>query len=531
MKNKLIYIAVAGVLMVVLSCSKNVLNETPESFLSPDNSYQDYAGFQSAVIGLYPFLRSEDYWSDNFQCYNMVYGTDQATWAETAPNNTVFIYYDQINSSNVVSDQYWRWGFRLIQQANVIISRADNPEISWTPLQKNAVVAEARWVRAYVYNKLVNLFNGVPISNEEITSPKLDFTRSSRDSVLNFIHSDATFATQHLPDVPPAVGRVSKAAAYQLLSLVNIELKRYGEAITAASWIIDNPNYRLMTERFGVAASRPGDVFSDLFKDGSPNDPQNRETIFAVQFQYGTPGTSGSGSNTHGNNWLRAWGPFYSRIPGFALPPNGADSLGRGVGWVKPTRYLDSIIWSGPLELTDMRNSPYNIRRTWYYNDVTSPLYGQQYMGSTDSSSYIYPMFRKIEGVVPDNGTGRTYTDRYKMRVAETYLLRAEAYLGNSDMINAAKDINVVRARANAALIEPSDVTIDFILDERSRELAIEESRRTTLNRLNLLYDRVKKYGPVESQRTVQPYHNWLPIPQSAIDANTGAVLVQNEGY
>ena len=117
------------------------------------------------------------------------------------------------------------------------------------------------------------------------------------------------------------------------------------------------------------------------------------------------------------------------------------------------------------------------------------------------------------------------------MRLAETYLLRAEAYMDNGDMVNAANDINTVRARANAALITPAEVNIDFILDERARELAIEEPRRRTLARLGLLYNRVKAYGPTESANSIKTTNNWLPVPQSAIDANRGAVLTQNPGY
>ena len=78
--------------------------------------------------------------------------------------------------------------------------------------------------------------------------------------------------------------------------------------------------------------------------------------------------------------------------------------------------------------------------------------------------------------------------DQYVFRLAETYLLRAEAYLGNGDQVNAAADINMVRTRANAPEIDPSMVNIDYILDERIRELYYEELRLLTLTRLG-------KYG------------------------------------
>ena len=125
---------------------------------------------------------------------------------------------------------------------------------------------------------------------------------------------------------------------------------------------------------------------------------------------------------------------------------------------------------------------------------------------------------------------GGTFHGMYFMRLAETYLLRAEAYLGKGDKVNAAKDINKVRERANAKDVDPADVDIDYILDERLRELYLEEPRRMTLNRLGLWYDRVMKYNP-GIQATAKPYMNLLPIPFSTIEVNTKAKLTQNPGY
>jgi hypothetical protein len=116
------------------------------------------------------------------------------------------------------------------------------------------------------------------------------------------------------------------------------------------------------------------------------------------------------------------------------------------------------------------------------------------------------------------------------MRLAETILLRAEAYLGKSDKVKAAADINLVRSRANAKPVDAASVNIDYLLDERARELVGEEPRRLTLARLGKLYERVVKYNAV-SKNSIKPFHNLLPIPQTAIDANAGAVLKQNEGY
>jgi hypothetical protein len=115
-------------------------------------------------------------------------------------------------------------------------------------------------------------------------------------------------------------------------------------------------------------------------------------------------------------------------------------------------------------------------------------------------------------------------------RLAETYLLRAEAYLGKGQTQKAADDINVVRARANAAPATAAEMNIDYILDERLRELYIEEFRAVTLTRLGLLYNRTQRYNP-KSGLTIEPYHNVWPIPGPEITQNTGAELKQNPQY
>ncbi|HYH57487.1 MAG TPA: RagB/SusD family nutrient uptake outer membrane protein, partial [Anseongella sp.] len=125
---------------------------------------------------------------------------------------------------------------------------------------------------------------------------------------------------------------------------------------------------------------------------------------------------------------------------------------------------------------------------------------------------------------------GRSFKDTYIMRLAETYLLRAEAYFLSGDLQSAANDINAVRTRAGAGQVTPAEVDLDYILDERARELIIEENRRLTLSRTGKLVERAREYNP-QSGGSIQDHHHLFPIPQSSIDANIDAELEQNEGY
>lgn len=115
-------------------------------------------------------------------------------------------------------------------------------------------------------------------------------------------------------------------------------------------------------------------------------------------------------------------------------------------------------------------------------------------------------------------------------RLAEAYLLYAEAQFmdGNSD--EAATWINRVRERSGASTIVGGDVSLDFILDERSRELIDEELRRITLLRTGKLLERTRKYNPL-SNGFLQDHHKLWPFPSSVIITNQDAVLDQNMGY
>ncbi|WNH09504.1 RagB/SusD family nutrient uptake outer membrane protein [Thalassobellus suaedae] len=263
---------------------------------------------------------------------------------------------------------------------------------------------------------------------------------------------------------------------------------------------------------------------------------------------------------------------------------------GRGQAFFRPSTHVTHGIWNNvdPADYeNDIRNSDNNVLRKWWIDNPLSSHYGdiidlrtdsklayETYLNAAtienDSNRYVYPVFLKLvqinnhfdtdltDGSLSDaqeakatqahkdliasyggigpkmNGNARRYfADHYAARLPETLLLRAEAYMnlgGANNLDLAAADINVIRKRANASLITGSDVTIDFILDERLRELFLEEPRRLTLNRLGLLYERTKKYNHYSSA-SVAPHNNLYPIPSVEIQNNTEAELTQNDGY
>jgi len=554
MKRRIFKIAtVIAVVVSLTSCNEDFLAEVPKDFLSPENAYTNLAGFETAITTLHSNARDFYNFEDGPGFFVLpALGTDLAVYGENFTSG-VRMDYNTLTATDQYAKEQWTRAYKLIKNANAIITRAELSNAVWkSATEKNQVVAEARFFRAWAYRFLAHLFGGVPIIREETSSPKIDYVRASRNEVYEFAKEDLIFAAQNLPENEKQPGRITKAAANHLLSEVLLSLKDWDGAIAAASAVIDNPNYELMKSRFGRRTSVPGDVYWDLFQRGNQNRVSgNKESIWVLQTEWKTPGGGNLQWNGTQMGWPteRAWGARYHSLKdpdgvnGFVL----SDELGRPVGWVVPTYYLQRQVWQSDWN-NDIRNSKFNIMRQFVYNNPASKYFGQVADSATLSTQeirYFHPYFMKAttpndhpDGVI---NTGQVFKDIYAMRLAETYLLRAEAYLGKGRKDLAAGDINVVRARANAKPVAANDVDIDYILDERARELAVEEFRTLTLTRLGLLYDRTKRFskiiwgnGNVEDSnaaKTIKTFNNLWPIPQTEIDLNGGAVMEQNPGY
>lgn len=558
------YIKTMILLMLLLpmafSCKKSVLDEKALSFLSPD-ALKDKAAYESVLVALHATARDEMFRIDGTERFSMFIATDLGRIGD--PGLNVWKDYNvHVTPSSAMVSYWWNWGFvDMMPKANIIISNVQGAT-TISQEDKNAIEAEARFFRAYAYNALVNIFGGVPLVDKFISEPKNDFTRATKDEVYAFAQKDLEFAVQYLPAVAAQPGRITKAAANHLLSEVYISLKQWDKAIAAASAIITNPAYKLMqpNERFGKYRDSAGtNIYWDLFREGNYNNTANKEAIWVLQLEFGVLGGSTTAGNLgSGNNFFRTLARWFSTKdpdnkdgmttagPVVLTTTNRfgdriGDTLVRGVGWMAPTNYWAYSVWT---DANDIRNSNSNIRRKWYYNNPTSAYKGQEVTKHAflDTMFHINAMVTKFEATNPGGFGMGVNLDYYRMRLAETYLLRAEAYLGKADKVSAAADINAVRRRANAADVAPGDVTIDYILDERARELFMEEPRRRTLVRLGKLVERTKLYnsslagspgsaGSLGPGATMDTKHELFPIPQATITANTGAVLKQNPGY
>jgi hypothetical protein len=561
MKNNIIRLTLLALILTVPGCKQSFLNEVPESFLSTPNAFKNADDFNASVNNLYRLVRDEFYASSDWQPMQYLYRTDLVVEVTVGSNPNLS---SEFGPNGTLPNNHWNQIYKIAAEANTIISRIPASQLS----EGDRVLFEAkgRFFRALAYRTLAYLWGGVPLVTEEITTEKSDFTRATKEKVLAQVITDLQFAAANLPGITAvADGEISNLAAQHLLAEVCLAAGQYENAVTAASVVIDDPATALMTSRFGSRSTfMPADVYWDLFQAKNQNRKTagNTEGIWVIQFETDVPGGGAVSTAMAGSYQMeRVHVPLFRdmRVNGVALFqwPVGDYTGGRGVGFMQPSKYFSHEVWGTDFN-TDIRNANHNFVRSLTVTNPASPLYGQTVSteappagsGIAFPSRVFYPYQSKATTVFDHPASlyvnpssndpvkkyelkasaGGTYADQYMFRLAETYLLRAEAYLGSGNAAAAADDINEVRNRAKATPVSAGDVTIDYILDERMRELGIEEKRMLTLMRLGKLYDRVVQYNPFYGAN-MEPRFNLWAIPFGEIQKNTGAVLEQNPGY
>jgi len=382
------------------------------------------------------------------------------------------------------------------------------------------------------------------------------------------------FAVQWLPEsVVP--GKVNSAAGKHLLAKLYLANGDFDEAIAVTTEVINSSGHHLMTSRFGVYAGDPEkNVFWDLFQKENISLPENKEALLVFQDRYLLDGGTDRGSR-RGRYLVPAW--YRAEM----LDPSGSrgctDGLegeplisftSRGIGKFKMTNYHARGIWE---------DAGSDVRHLWpnwfpmdsiYYNNPSSDYFGQpvQKEFCTDTLKCWDP-FMYCKAFVDDEdrpqGAGMNpyggHSDWYIFRLAETYLLRAEAHVWKGEMGPAANDVNTIRERVNASPLSAADMSIETILDERAREMFFEEGRKSELTRIaftmaqlglrgysletisesNFYYDRVMEkneyfgtnYQYQEYAWTMRPYHILWPVAEEVIASNSQGRINQNYGY
>lgn len=558
-KIKFSIAATIVLLLSVIGCKKNFLVETPVAIIAPDNLYVNKAGFEAGLYGLYNLVRQERRGisgpSNDITNTAAIIGVDNAYSLSPAGGAAESVFNDfgvRLNASSAYITNLWSYLYKVVNSANTILDRSEKSGINWTPAEKNQITAEARLIRAWAYRHLTYLWGAVPLTLHESSGSTIrtDWERTPVAQVRAAMEQDLLFAEANLADLPVVEGRVSKAVASHYLSELYLTTGDNQKAKDKALSVIQNTKYSLITARYGVQKALPGTPFTDMFIDGNSNRIEgNTEVLWTFQNQY----LSAGGDINIMRRW---WVNRYNAITVGGKTPitYSKENGGRGLARFGATKYAFTVYGPG-----DDRGSGFAWRFYWIMNNpgslpsgsqpiatCTSPGYTGGKLGDTvklsincnepvpNATNYQnWPNTRKWDWAPDDpadvqNTSG--YNDQIYLRLGETYLLLAEAQLKLGDGAGAAATINVLRARAKAAPVTAAQVTINFILDERSRELFSEEHRRYTLLRTGTWYARTRQYN-VYTGALIAQRDTILPIPQSVIDANLTKAFPQSPGY
>jgi hypothetical protein len=562
------------------------LDPEPLSFFAPENTFMDKEGLDALLITSRKQIKWEwfgDAFNSGYCETPLVY---EYAWSDLsvigAPEvKEVHNLETQLtpNTNMALHLRYWDLAWNGIKYANTVISRVPKSSIT-SEEDKNQLLAEGYFHRAYWYYLLVHQWGDVPLILEEVTEPKLDFNSASRMSILQQLKSDMEFAVKWLP-VNVERGCVNRAAGEHLLAKIYLSTGDFQLAVEATTRCINDYGLHLMRERFGVNASNPKlDVFNDLFQEDNISATENKEAIFVVQERYGIEGNVAP----KGSNRMRNFVPYWSNGAAVKTPDgkNGTtydaapydgyklvEELGRGIAKIRPTNYGQYALWKNcGDDLRHNENNWYDISRLTYNRPASkggsAAYFGKpverKFVSDTMRCYFSFPTVKVLiykddlnKGKAPSGG----FTDQYVFRLAETYLMRAEANYWLGNIPAATSDVNEIRKRAKAP--ELSTVSLDDILDERGRELYIEEHRKVELTRIaflkaqlgkdgyslqnfsekNWYYDRVmeknnffaSQYFYSTNAFIMKPYHVLWPVPLTAITSNTQGRINQNIGY
>lgn len=527
--NKLVLFVGIMLMMSVASCSK-FLDTKPTDFLSPVNYYETEAQLKLALNGVYDQLGSIGLYGQRIP-YIIGFEGDEAYYTRNTPGG---VYSNDFTAGHPEIRRYWLEAYAGINRANVLLQNIDKNE-SIDLEYRDLVRAEAKFLRAYYYFLLVQSFGDVPLMLEPTTNINtISIPRTSAKLVYEKIIDDMTAAEQKVESITSIGfgGRVSKSAVRGILARVCLHMagypvldeSKYLEARNWAKKVIDDTQ----------AGHELNPDFSDIFIRYARDQYDIKESIWEVEF-WGITGTyNEAGYNGYVNG-----------------PVSTNNNTGQGFAGLRTTAELYHLF-----DVEDLRRD-WSIANFTY--DAAGPSGSKTPITATPTDANLYnrnpAKFRREYETLTPKQTNNTPQNWPLLRYADVLLMFAEAdnKLTVMPSDSAITAVNLVRRRGYGKLL-PGATNIDefdvsghtkgtfhqLIIDERSRELCIEELRKhdlirwgiyvTNMNRVgNNILTHVPNafYGPW--YLAVEDKHNLWPIPLTEFSLNPA--LVQNEGW
>jgi len=547
-RNLSVRIALLFAILFSYTACNDILEEDPVSLATADSYYSTALGIRDGLNACYPFLRQ--FYGQERYFFLTVAGTDINTngfggWKNRPQYNN----YDQnLQSTDPYFRQIWDPFYEGINQCNTIIGRT--PDVAdMDEDAKRKAIGEARFLRAHYYFILVQMWGDVHFTLEETVGVETEAFRTPEQTIYaEGIVPDLEYAIANLPDPGDTQhGRADKGAAEALMARVQLTLGNWSEAERLANNVMDNYSYQLQ----------------DLDQLWELENHRNSEIIWSVQYS-DDPLLWGPGNRSH---LFFVWD--YTRNPAMDRDVEN----GRPFQRIMPTNYYLNL-W----DLESDARFDASFKTVWFANK-SATINGQQVNpGDTAIKISMYPVDDAVQESAPYwyidyNGedvttqtdplqiggdSRRLWPSFYKkyydntrlavnqvqgnrdfivIRLAEMYLIAAEAAMNQSRPADAATHINNLRQRAikpgreAEMLVVAGDIDLNFILEERARELGGEGHRWFDLKRTGTLLERVRMYNP-DAAPNIQEIHLVRPIPQTQIDrvSNPGD-FPQSPGY
>jgi starch-binding outer membrane protein, SusD/RagB family len=451
--------------------------------------------FLRGIINLQDFTADgmKNKWGDN--------GLDQLTTTSNWDNNNKFFRY------------LYNRVYYTVPQCNSIIKVMQNVDIP----NKVQYTAEMRFLRSLAYYYMIDCFGkGVLVTEDDLGSSVLK-QQSSRIEMFNFVESELLEINSQLPQTN-GYGRANKAAARMLLAKLYLNAQvytgtpKFNEALSFINQVITEggytlaPNFQSLFQVDNNISSAKNEIIYPLIADSEVSQSYGNTTYLVngslsdatmVLNNYGA--SQGWGGHRATKSWYGLFG---------ATPEALANS----------SDYRASLFWSNYLSTDATKKHNYEMTDYKEWKD-----------------GYPCTKFRNTSFLNSTTVTAFSSTDFPLFRLADAYLIYAECVLRNAtggSNSQALQYVNDVRSRSNASTINSSQLTLDFILDERARELNFEGHRRTDLIRFGKFTGGSYLWpwkGNVKDGTSIPEYYNLFPIPLTAIQTNPN--LTQNQGY
>ena len=476
MKTLIKNILLAVPVILSASCS-DWLEEDPKTFISPSSFYQTVEDFDGALKGLYPQGQNLNL-TEVFADYN-----DKPESAEQVgdiwANNPGYGFYAFRNA--------WSGPYSTIKNANMILESIEDKD--FTAETKNRIIGEAKCLRAWSYFTLVQFFGDVPLRDKVVTSDAdVAIDRTPQADIYQFIFDDILDAEQKLPEEAQDMGRVNKWVVKAIMARIYLtsagfpmnQKENYAKAKEKALEVINSGQYSLML------------TFDKVFK----TERYTAETI---------------------------WAQLFSAPDSYSGMHNESSPIGSQTALYLPT---DAFIAS--FDKGDMR-------KEWGIKPEYVNVKGNKVIARTYYNKYINEEY--LEQELPASNTNILTWQTQLIRLAEMYLIAAEAENEINGPAGAYQYINAIRKRARVDQNDPTNVPDlsglsqdqfrEAVLLERQHELYEEGFAWYDLKRTQT-FDKVQKARGSRLNVPIGTYNNTWLIPDTEILNNN---IPQNPDY